>query len=32
MGHENIAACITTDDGWRFIDKIPQFSLSGDEQ
>ncbi|EOX8480894.1 hypothetical protein AIT98_004189 [Salmonella enterica subsp. indica] len=30
MGHENIAACITTDDGWHFIDKNPsiQFCLA----
>ncbi|AKE12423.1 hypothetical protein [Serratia liquefaciens] len=30
MGHENIAACITTDEGWRFIDKNPsiQFCLA----
>ncbi|WKV52247.1 hypothetical protein [Dickeya fangzhongdai] len=27
MGHENIAACITTDDGWRFIDKNPSIQL-----
>ncbi|WP_246593360.1 hypothetical protein [Photorhabdus akhurstii] len=30
MGHENISACITTDDGWHFIDKNPsiQFCLA----
>lgn len=30
MGHEHTAACITTDDGWRFIDKNPsiQFCLA----
>ncbi|EOB2447265.1 hypothetical protein ACIL3P_000178 [Escherichia coli] len=27
MGYENIAACITTDDGWRFIDKNPSIQL-----
>jgi hypothetical protein len=27
MGHENIAACITTDDGWRFIDKNPSIKF-----
>lgn len=27
VGHENIAACITTDDGWRFIDKNPSIKF-----
>ncbi|EPY7438582.1 hypothetical protein ACXEJ7_002466 [Klebsiella quasipneumoniae] len=27
MEHENIAACITTDDGWRFIDKNPSIKF-----
>lgn len=27
MGHENIAACITTEDGWRFIDKNPSIKF-----
>lgn len=27
MGHENIAACITTEDGWHFIDRNPSIKF-----
>ncbi|EOD0153359.1 hypothetical protein ACI8OI_003313 [Salmonella enterica] len=27
IGHENIAACITTEDGWHFIDRNPSIKF-----